>query len=88
MGTLLGRAGSARWLSYKVVFIVIGCALGVFLLPWHLPINVSPLVSDSQIVGFANRAAEFSLGLGAVLLALLAWSHRIDSKPFVALQCN
>ena len=74
------------WPLLATIAVAILCVAGVFWLPWHLPFAVKPIFSDAQSVGFVNRAAELSLGIGALAVFAIAWISRGASRPFLTLQ--
>lgn len=56
------------WIAVIVAVVLIG----VFVLPWLVPIHGAVLVSDSQAIGFSNRAAMLSMAAGTVAMFFLA----------------
>ena len=52
-------------------------SVGVFLLPWMIPMSRTPVLSDSYMVGFANWVSVVALLLTA--LALTAVSSRLGA---------
>ena len=57
-------------------------AVGVFIVPWFVPVGSTPVVSDSYMVGFANWAAVAALLVTA--MALAAVSARWQTAPLSA----
>ncbi|MGB4441061.1 MAG: hypothetical protein WBJ62_02425 [Coriobacteriia bacterium] len=69
--TQLGHKGERQkgirlWAAVLIAAVI----AGVFALPWVVPVASDAVVSDSQAVGFSNRAAMLALagGVGAMLL--------------------
>ncbi|MDZ4064380.1 MAG: hypothetical protein U1E22_06890 [Coriobacteriia bacterium] len=63
--------------------------LVVFVVPWFAPIRISPIVSDSQSLGFNNRAAVLGLIITCTALVLGAGAWRRpaaqqDAPQFIA----
>jgi hypothetical protein len=74
------------WPLAAAIIVAVVCAAGVLWLPWHLPFAVKPVFSDAQSVGFVNRTAEISLGIGALAMFAIAWIGRLPSRPFLTLR--
>ncbi len=66
-------APRAPVLRLWLFLIVASCLFGVFALPWLVPFGEAPIVSESQAVGFSNRAALVSLVVAALALAAMAY---------------
>ncbi len=60
------------WVVPVVVATTVLTLLGVFVLPWFFPPAARQVVSDAQALGFSNRAAEISLVIGCLALAIVA----------------
>lgn len=74
------------WPAAAAIAIAALCTLGVFWLPWHLPVVLRPIVSDSQAAGFVNRGALLSLGFAVVALFMVAWLGKARGQGFVSLE--
>jgi hypothetical protein len=69
----VARMARALW-PYALI-VALGL-LGVFALPWYVPVTGPPNISDSYIAGFNNHVAQTALIVMAAALAILAWRQR------------
>jgi hypothetical protein len=63
------RSPSSAALRWTVVLVTTFFIVGLFWLPYHVP--VAPSVSDSYLFGYNNHVAELVIAIGAVLLGWL-----------------
>lgn len=79
-GTAENRSFDWRSLfPWAAALIAVLTVLGVFALPWLVPVHISEVFSESQMLGFNNRVAVIALAVGAALAGFLGLAWRLVS---------